>query len=194
VRESEWIHLSQEQLDADPTLADAIARFRAPSRRAGEAAETWLSEHAFAEAAHIATYVFLVSNEIAAFYSLGMSEVELRTKQRQKLELSHPRLGAVLILWLARADGADVDAETILAHAVGIAQIGARHVGAAVVALDPYDAEADRFWRDRFGFRSSLTRRRDADGTERSRLWMPLLPEGWAGCSARGRRRVLSAT
>jgi len=80
-----------------------------------------------------------------------------------------------LILWLARADDADIDAATILRHATGIAQIGARHVGAAVIAIDPFDAAMETYWRQRFGFRSSLTKRRDADGIQRSRLWLPLV-------------------
>lgn len=71
-----------------------------------------------------------------------------------------------------------MDAGVILSHAVGVGQIGARNVGAAVIALDPYDAATERFWRERFGFRASLTRRRDANGDERPRLWLPLFPEG----------------
>lgn len=115
----------------------------------------------------IATYVLLPGGEVVAFYSLGMSEVLLRTEHRKSLEATHPRQGAVLILWLAWAAEADVNADTILSHAVGIAQIGARHVGAAVIALDPYDEATERFWRQRFGFRASLTRRADAEGIER---------------------------
>ena len=175
--EREWIHLTEEQIDADPALGDAVGRFKAPRGRAGRAAELWLKEHALKEASHIATYVLLADGEVAAFYSLGMSEVELRTEQRKQLAAGHPRQGAVLIAWLARAAEASVDAETILRHAVGISQTGARHVGAAVVALDPYDAATERYWRERFGFRASLTRRPDADGIERPRLWMPLFPE-----------------
>jgi hypothetical protein len=178
VAEHEWIHLTQQQLDADPALVDAVARFRAPERRAGEAAAAWLKGRALREAAHIATYVLLLEGEVAAFYSLGMSEVELRTEHPKPLAATHPRQGAVLIVWLARAAEAEVDAETILRHATGIGQIAARRVGAAVIALDPYDEEAERLWRERFGFRSSLTRRPDADGVERARLWMPLFPEG----------------
>lgn len=34
---------------------------------------------------HIATYVLLVKGEVAGFYSLGMSEVELRTKHRKEV-------------------------------------------------------------------------------------------------------------
>jgi hypothetical protein len=178
VADHEWVHVTAEQLDADPDLRAAILRFEAPSGRAGSAAESWLKDQALQEAGHIATYVLVVEREVAAFYSLGMGELELRTSHRKGLEASYPRQGAVLILWLARAATAQVDAGTILAHAVGMAQIGARRVGAAVIALDPYDAETERFWRERFGFRSSLTRRRDADGEERTRLWMPLFPEG----------------
>jgi hypothetical protein len=60
---------------------------------------------------------------------------------------------------------------------VGVGQIAARTVGAAVIALDPHDEETERLWRERLGFRSSLTRTPDADDVERSRLWMPLFPE-----------------
>lgn len=173
----EWIHLTQEQLDADPDLAAAIDQFEAPDTAAGTAAARWLRERALAEVGRIVTYVLLRDGAVAAFYSLGMSEVLLRTRDRKRITASHPRQGAVLILWLARAADAEVAAETILRHAVGIAQIGARHVGAAVIALDPYDDATERFWRERFGFRSSLTRRPDAEGIERPRLWLPLSPD-----------------
>lgn len=138
----------------------------------------WLKERALQETSHIATYVLLMKGEIAGFHSLGMSEVELRTRQRQKLSASHPRQGAVLILWLARSADAEVGAEAILRHAVGIAQIGSRRVGAAVIAVDPFDAATEGYWREHFGFRASLTKKPDADGVQRSRLWLPLLPEG----------------
>lgn len=174
----EWIHLTGEQLAADAELAGAMDRFQAPATPAGEAAERWLKKFALAQMDHIATYVLVQGGEVRAFYSLGMSEAELRTSHREKVGGSHPRMGAVLILWLARARNAEVDAGVILSHAVGVGQIGARNVGAAVIALDPYDAATERFWRERFGFRASLTRRRDANGDERPRLWLPLFPEG----------------
>lgn len=119
---------------------------------------------------------FSSRGEVAGFYSLGMSEVELRSQHRKGISASHPRQGAVLILWLARAANASVDAATILRHAVGIAQIGSRKVGAAVIAVDPFDAATEDYWRQHFGFRPSLTKRRDADGEQRSRLWQPLFP------------------
>jgi hypothetical protein len=176
--EHEWIHLTAEQLSADPALVRAVGQFRAPPTPAGDAAASWLKGRALKEAGHIATYVLLVKDQIAGFYSLGMSEVELRTQHRKELLASHPRQGAVLILWLARAAEAGVDAATILRHAVGIAQIGARQVGAAVIAVDPFDAATEDYWREHFGFRRSLTRRTDAAGHERNRLWLPLFPEG----------------
>ena len=174
----DWVHLSPEQLAADPSLADAIEHFQAPATAAGGAAERWLKQSAAGQHDHVATYLLIVDGEVAAFYSLGMSEVELRTDQRKALGAEHPRLGAVLILWLAKARNAQLDAATILAHAVGMAQIGARNVGAAVVAVDPYDAAVERLWRERFGFRASRTTRRDSEGEERPRLWMPLFPNG----------------
>jgi hypothetical protein len=177
VVEHEWVHLSGEQLSADPVLARAIERFQAPAGRPGDAAAAWLKERALKETSHIATYLLLVEGEVAGFYSLGMSEVELRSQHRKGLTASHPRQGAVLILWLARAANAQVDAGAILRHAVGIAQIGSRSVGAAVIAVDPFDAATEEYWRDRFGFRASFTKRTDADGQERSRLWLPLFPE-----------------
>ena len=176
--EDEWVHLTSEQLEADPALADSIARFQAPPSRAGQAAGHWLRDSALNQAGSIATYVLVRNGGLEAFYSLGMSEVELRSQHRKKLSGSHPRQGAVLILWLARAAEADCGAETSLKHAVGMSQIGARQIGAAAIALDPFDAGTEQFWRERFGFRASLTRRRDADGKERPRLWMPLFPSG----------------
>jgi hypothetical protein len=178
VIEHEWIHLTAEQLSADSALIRAIERFRAPQGKAGEAAALWLKERALKETSHIATYVLMIKDEVAGFYSLGMSEVELRTQQRKTLSASHPRQGAVLILWLARAGGAEVGAETIFRHAVGIAQIGSRRVGAAVIAVDPFDATTENYWRTHFGFRASLTKTRDASGAQRSRLWLPLFPDG----------------
>ena len=176
--EHEWIHLTGEQLSADPPLVRAIERFQAPPGRAGNAAAAWLKERALRETSHVATYVLLTKDDVAGFYSLGMSEVELRSQHRKGISASHPRQGAVLILWLARAAGAkDVDAATLLRHAVGIAQIGSRRVGAAVIAVDPFDAPTEDYWRQHFGFRASLTKRRDADGDERSRLWLPLFSE-----------------
>ena len=176
--EHEWIHLTGEQLSADAALVRAIERFQAPPGRAGDAAAAWLKERALKETSHIATYVLLVEDDVAGFYSLGMSDVELRSQHRKGIAASHPRQGAVLILWLARAaEAKNADAATILRHAVGIAQIGSRKVGAAVIAVDPFDAPTEDYWRQRFGFRASLTKRRDADGQQRSRRWLPLFSE-----------------
>jgi hypothetical protein len=88
--EHEWIHLTAEQLSADAALVRAIERFKAPAGIAGGAAATWLKERALKETSHIATYVLLMKGEVAGFYSLGMSEVELRTQQRQKTRSSPP--------------------------------------------------------------------------------------------------------
>ncbi len=129
--EHEWVHLTAGQLSADPALLAAIGRFKARSGEAGDAAAAWLKKRAVKETGHIATYVLLVKAEVAGFYSLGMGEVELRTGHRQSLSASHPRQGAVLVLWLARAEDSDVDAEVILRHAVGIAQIAADNDGAS---------------------------------------------------------------
>jgi hypothetical protein len=60
VIEHEWVHLTGEQLSADPALVRAIERFQAPPGRAGDdAAAAWLKERALRETSHIATYVLL---------------------------------------------------------------------------------------------------------------------------------------
>lgn len=174
----EWVHLTGEQIEADGGLLKAVDRFEAPPSPAGKAAAEWLKQSALDLTGHIATYVLLEGDQVLAFYSLGMGEVELRAQHRKKIGGRHPRVGAVVVLWLARAREASVDAEVILTHAVGIGRIAGRHVGAGVIALDPFDAAIETFWRERFGFKTSLTRRRDADGAERRRLWLPLFPDG----------------
>lgn len=173
---AEWVHLTAEQLAADPTLGEAIHRFQSVDVPAGRAAEEFLKGHALSQTETIATYVLLDGGEIAAFYSLGMGSLELRTSHQGHVGVEHPRPGAVLILWLARAAGSQVSVDEILTHAVGMGQYGARHVGAAVIALDPYDASTEVFWRERFGFRTSRTRLPDANGEQRARLWNPLFP------------------
>lgn len=165
-----------EQTEADDRLIPAIERFEAPSSSAGDAASAWLKRVALGRTGHVATYVLLERDEAIAFYSLGMGELELPTHHRKRIGASHPRVGAVVLLWLGRAASADVDAEAILSHAVGIGRVAGRHVGAAVIALDPFDAATEAFWRRRCGFRASRTRRRDATGQERARLWLPLYP------------------
>lgn len=174
----EWVHLTGEQIEADGALLESVDRFEAPPSPAGKAATEWLQQSALDRTGNIATYVLLEGDRMLAFYSLGMGEVELRTQHRKKVGGQHPKIGAVVVLWLARAKEANIEAEVILTHAVGIGQIAGRHVGAGVIALDPFDAATEAFWRERFGFKASLTRRRDADGEERPRLWLPLFPDG----------------
>jgi hypothetical protein len=86
VIEHEWVHLTGEQLSADPALVRAIEGFQAPPGRAGDAAAAWLKERALRETSHIATYVLLVEGDVAGFYSLGMSEVELRSQHRKGID------------------------------------------------------------------------------------------------------------
>ena len=150
---SEWVLLSEQQLSADPRLSEAVERFKAPTGPAGSAAASWLHEKAREQMAFVATYVLVEDDEILGFYALGMGEVELRSDHRRKLGAAHPRQGAVVILWMARAEAASISADALLAHALGVARRAAERVGAAALALDPFDDETERFWRNRFGFR-----------------------------------------
>lgn len=106
------VHLTKEQVDADPGLLQAVERFVAPLHTAGREAAEWLKTAALGQSGHNATYVLLEEEHILAFYALGMGEVELRTQHRRKLTSPHPRSGAVLVLWLARAADVDVNADT----------------------------------------------------------------------------------
>jgi hypothetical protein len=173
----EWVRLTASLVQDEQAVRDGLAQFRGPDTDAGRAAERWLQERALEESDHIATWLFFREGELAGFHSLSMGEVELRQRERKRFRASHPRQGAVLILWMARAVEASVDGERLVLHAVGVGQQAARLVGASVIAADPYDSSVEGLWRD-LGFRRSGTDYRGADGAKLKRLWAPLLIDG----------------
>lgn len=174
----EWINeWSREVAEARADIEAAVARFQArPDLEAGRAATEWLRDRAADAHRGCVTRLMVADGAVQGFYSLSMSEVKLSTGDQRMLDEHHPRQGAVLITWLARADDAVVDrvADQLLLHAVGVAREHASAVGATVLALDPYDEATAEMWRDRYGFRSSQTER----GAKPRRMWKPLFPRG----------------
>lgn len=172
----EWLRLTPSLLADDPAIAEAVDRFEPPTpQEAGEAAAEWLRRHALHNAHAVATWLMLDdAGEIAAFHALSMAEVVLTGRWRERLDVSHPRQGAVLIAWIARAAHGEVHANEILGHAGGIAQRAARLVGAAALAVDPFDEDTEAMWVEGFGFRRSATELPGRSGLRR--LWNPLLP------------------
>lgn len=174
----EWINeWSQEVAEARPDIEAAVAKFQArQDLEAGRAATEWIRERAAGAHPGSVTYLLVADGAVQGYYSTSMSEVRLSSGDQRKLDEHHPRQGAVLITWLARADDAIIAdvAKQLLLHVVGIAREHASAIGATVLALDPYDEATADMWRDRFGFRSSQTDRVDKP----RRMWMPLFPRG----------------
>lgn len=129
---------------------------------------------ALLEARNVATWLCVEGDDLLAFHALTMTSLELGQRQRRLLTASHPRQGAVLIAWLARAAGAEIEGGVIVSHAVGVAQLAARLVGAVAVSADPFDAASESFWVERCAFRRSSTRHRGADGADLRRVYLPL--------------------
>lgn len=172
----EWLRLTPSTLADDPAIADAVERFEPPApQEAGAAAAEWLHRHAIHNAHAVATWMMLGEDgEVAGFHALSMAEIRLTGRWQERLDVTHPRQGAVLVAWIARAANAEVHADEILLHAVGLAQRAARLVGAVALALDPFDKETESMWIESFGFRRSTT---ELPGRpDLRRLWNPLFP------------------
>jgi hypothetical protein len=174
-----WIQVTSERWHNDPVFANAIRAFRPPDLPAAKDAAHWLKHSAALAAEFQATYIYMPEDDVLAFYSLRTSEVELTQAHRKSVGLersSHPRQGAVLITWICKAAGAEVEGAEILLHAVGTARTHAKFIGAGVIALDPYDQPTSRMWQGRFRFRRSRTEITAPGGATLHRLWQPLYP------------------
>jgi hypothetical protein len=178
--DGEWVLVSGDRLAVDWELKLAIERFRPPRHPAADRAAAWLLNDGLAQAGLVATYVYMSHlGEIEGFYAIRMSEAELRQKDRKRLGATHPSQGAILIVWMCKAAGGRLTGQELLLHAVGTARIAAKTAGAAMIALDAFDAEVDRMWRERFGFRRSSTALPGERGEAGlRRLWIPI----FGGC------------
>lgn len=167
----EWVIWTDAVHDERPDVAAAVERFRAPSRfEAGRAASRFLRENALRSSA--VTWLLLRDGDVIGYYAVVMSTIELRSQHRKVLNLEHPHQGAVLIAWMAKAEGQPREtADLLYFHALGTARRTARDVGAAVLALDPFDKGVERYWRNERGFRTA--RNKPEPGKPR-RLWRPL--------------------
>jgi hypothetical protein len=169
----EWVSWSPETAQARPEIEEAIEQFASLDIEAGRAAEAWLRESALPAHPACVTNMLLHEGGVQGYYALTMGEVQLSGNHRKRIGVTFPRQGAVLIPWLARAreptmpDGF----EHLLLHAVGLGRRGAEFVGAAVIALDPFDEATAERWLAR-GFIPSQTVREG----QPPRLWRPLWP------------------
>ncbi|MDQ5822207.1 MAG: hypothetical protein M3540_12270 [Actinomycetota bacterium] len=171
----EWIEWTPEVAAQREDIRAAVMRFTAPQRHeAGVRATEWLRESALQAHPGCVTRLMMSEGVVQGFYALAMSEVVLAQRGRKELGSDFPRQGAVLITWFARAENpteSDV-AATMLHHAVAVARNAARAVGASVIALDPWDDDVDRYWRETWGFKPSQTEFRERP----KRLWRVLFP------------------
>jgi hypothetical protein len=171
---SEWIEWTPDLARERDDVRSAVERFAAPSNPAGDEAARWLREESLRAYRESPTRLLYAEGEVQGYHSLAMGEVELRQDDRRRIDVDHPRQGAVLITWLARSRNPALAgvAELLLLHATGVARRVATEVGATVIALDPYDEETAIMWRDRYGFRPSNTQR----GNRPRRMWNVLFP------------------
>lgn len=166
-----WVPWDPETAFGDERLARAVSEFEPVPNPAGWAAARWLREDSLASYGVTVTYLVLVGMRVEGFYAMCAGEVELPTKQRRDLGLSHPRQGVALIVWLARCEGSRLSGQEILAHAFMRAKYVARIQGLAGIAVDPFDAETAAVWRaEPYEFLKSQTKLPN----DLKRLWRPL--------------------
>lgn len=172
--EAEWLAWTPEVAEERPEVMDSVRAFECLPNAAGRAATAWLRDEALREFPGCRTYLLLFRGTVQGYYALTTGTAELRSSDRKKLDVQHPTVGAVLIVWLGRCVAAEMNdvGRHLLLHAVAVARRGAEHVGGEVLALDPYDEETAEFWRSR-GFRNSRTR--VAEGKP-LRMWQVLYP------------------
>jgi hypothetical protein len=169
-----WIEWTEEVAERRPDIRRAVETFQPVPIEAGQAAARWLKEHSLHPGSK--TYMVFVDGRLQGFYAVTMGEALLRSSHQKDLGVEHPRQGAVIITWLAKANDAVITGEELLLHAVGTARQAAHYVDAQVLALDPFDEATAEVWRKKYGFRTSLATR-DAQAQGPRRLWKALFPK-----------------
>jgi len=174
-----WVRWTPEVADDYPSIANAVADFRAKGTEQGKeaalAATHWLKERSLPNYRTTVTWLMLNSAEdfVEGYYSLASAQVELRTDHRKALDSSeYPIQPAALITWIAKDERTHISGKQLLAHAVGIAVKVAQWQGVVAIVLDPFNDKTAKIWRAApYNFKSSMTR--SADG--RRRLWRHLV-------------------
>lgn len=167
--ENEWVNWEATTREARADVAAAVERFEPMELPAGEEAAAWLQAHGADPGCR--TRLLITGGELAGFHALTMGQVELRSSHQQTVGAAHPRQGAVLLAWIARSrTSPGGTGEQLFLDALDRARRAVEFVGAAVLALDPYDEALDRYWRQRYGFRASQTEARNG----LKRLWLPI--------------------
>jgi hypothetical protein len=153
-----WFRVDFEAVAADPSVAQAIQRFKAseegPAGRDGAAASTqWLREFAIDDRSSV-TRVLFDEEKVIAYYTLSSGQAEIRDAHtRDVLKfLGGSEIGSSHIKWMARAAQApDGAAAAAILHAGSVASDLAIQEGKGLLTLDPYDAATEAMWRE-WGF------------------------------------------
>ena len=170
--EPTWITLPGPQEKPPGELRAALDDFDAGKRAAALAAREWLRTQAVDSYQTSRTRLLIAEHRVAGFYSLAAAQVELRQRDRRRAGFDPVRVPAALVTWIAKDKRAEIDGKELLLHAAATARRAAALQATAVLVLDPFDAQTERMWRERFGFRPSAETRKP------KRLWLPLEPAG----------------
>jgi len=154
-------------------LLGAIEQFTAVQSPAGEAATGWLREHAL-EQTSARTWLYLGGGRVLGFCALASGQVALTRRQREEVGSGYRLTPATLVAWLAKDHRADLRGVVLLRHADAIARRVALLQGNAVLALDAFDDDVERLWRQRYGFRAAAPPLEHESAPARRRLWLPL--------------------
>jgi hypothetical protein len=164
-----WVPLSPERSQAPDELVQALDAFYAGPRPAALAAASWLKCRAFDSHFTARAHLLVADRRVLAFYALASAQVQLRQRDRKRLQADGPvSVPAALVAWIAKDPRADVPGKALLLHAAAKARRAALLQATCVLVVDPFDDQTAAMWRQRFGFRPS------AEPGERKRLWLPL--------------------
>lgn len=172
-----WVRWNDQAHVRHPEFREAISQFDPVHNAAGHASADWLRNSGLSGESIAYLAITLDPLSLVGFYALTMSQVELTSAHRKRLDLVHPTQGAVLVTHLARSARHAISGLVLIEDAIGVATELAEQAGATVLALDPFDAATDTMWRTRFNFRASRTTIRHDDAPLR-RLYLPLRSPG----------------
>ncbi len=168
-----YIRLDEAVLAALPELGEAIQAFEPVPGPAGESVAAWLMQHALAEPQEAAVRVRLAEGKITGVYALCAAQIALGAKERAELGgVRYRTQPAILLAQFARAASSPGIGSEMLEHAASTAQSALWYVGATVMVVNPFDHDADDYWRQRWGLRAS--EQHVPGSRELRRLWMAI--------------------
>lgn len=158
-------------------IAEAVQAFKPVDNDAGHAAAEWLKNSSLDDYPSTATWLAYYNQRIEGFFAICSAEITLSERQRHERlgregrsdeHQLHPKQPASLITWLGKHADAMMAGDSIIRYAAYIATQVAELQGNISLVVDPFDGETEKFWRERYGFRSAKPE---------GRLWIPLHEE-----------------